>query len=150
MRKRKLCLIFLLILTILSGCSAAANQKLTENAETAKLYIEKEGYEVLSYEGSVSTYVLTKDLIKTLPYSMYWTLHGNDPQQHYGKTVYVEKFIVKNHPLDNYKSGSAKSKGKTEVYVHLATGEVVAGTSLPVMDEQLYGGYWNINGKTFN
>ncbi|BBI33652.1 hypothetical protein [Cohnella abietis] len=148
MRKRLLCIILLLVVTILSGCRATENQELTENAEIAKLYIEKEGYIVLSYESNVSTYVLTKDMVKTLPYSMYWTLPGNDPKPAYGKTVSVEKFIVKNHPLDNYKSGNAKSKGKTEVYVHLANGEVVAGTSFPVMNEQLSGGYWNINGKT--
>ncbi|MCY9591019.1 hypothetical protein [Paenibacillus chitinolyticus] len=41
-------------------------------------------------------------------------------------------------------SGNAKSKGKTEVYLHLANGEVVAGTSFPVMDEPLAGGAFSL------
>jgi hypothetical protein len=148
LRKTALFLTFLIITTFLFGCKAAEKQQLTENAKTAKTYIENEGYKVLSYEGSVSTYVLTKNLIKTLPYAMYWTLPGNNPENVYGKKVEVEKFIVNNHPLDRYKSGNAKAKGRTEVYVHLAGGDVVAGTSFPIMDSQLMGGYWNINGKT--
>jgi hypothetical protein len=147
MRKTALFVIFLILTTFLFGCQATETQQLTE---TAKIFIENEGYNVLSYEGPASTYVLTKDLVKTLPYSMYWTLPKNDPEQAYGKTVEVEKFIVKNHPLDNYKSGNKKAKGKTEIYVHVAGGKVVAGTSFPVVDTQLMGGYWNINGKSSN
>lgn len=83
---------------------------------------------------------------------MYWSLPGNDPEHVYGNIVEVEKFIVKNHPLDNYKSGNTKARGKTEIYVHLTGRKVVAGTSFPVLDEHLIlgGGYWNINGKTNN
>jgi hypothetical protein len=70
LRKTSLFLTFLIITMFLFGCRDKENQQFTENAKTAKTYIENEDYKVLSYEGSVSTYVLTKELVKTLPYSM--------------------------------------------------------------------------------
>ncbi|MFD0713012.1 hypothetical protein [Paenibacillus sp. GCM10027626] len=139
--------IFAVFVLLLVGCQASGgSEQLSDQAVVAKQYIEQAGYKVLSYEGKVSTYKLTKDLVGQLPHAMYWSLPGNDPEKAYGKTVEVEKFIVSNHPLDNYQSGSVKAKGKTEVYVHLAEGRVVAGTSFPVTDTPPDGGYWNIHG----
>ncbi|WP_090792712.1 hypothetical protein [Paenibacillus sp. GP183] len=47
-----------------------------------------------------------------------------------------------------WKSGNNKSKGKTENYVYIVDNQVVGGTSYPVVEKQMAGGYWSLDGKT--
>ncbi|MFD1179458.1 hypothetical protein ACFQ3W_24620 [Paenibacillus puldeungensis] len=103
-----------------------------------KGYLENKGFQVVSYEGLAESYELTKQKIVTLPYMIYWGLQLGDPSQYFGKTVNVEKFIVKNHPL---------SQGKVDVYVYEVNGLPIGGTSYPHGDTS-DGGYWSLEGKT--
>ncbi|MBW5448613.1 hypothetical protein GE107_21435 [Cohnella sp. CFH 77786] len=137
---------YLIALFMLAGCSSNSKSVNNPDARTAQIYLESRGYQIVSYEGVVYEYTLNKENVTRLPYSAYWQLPGNDPEPVFGKSVTVHKFIVKNHPLDHYHSGEYKAKGKTEAYVHIAEGKVAAGTSFPVMDQGLDGGYWNIDG----
>jgi hypothetical protein len=120
------------------------------NEMTAKKYLEKQGYEVISYEQQQESYKLTKEKLESAPYKYYWSMPGNDAKLYYGKTVDVEKFIVKNHPLDNWEYDGVKSKGKVNVYVFVVDGKVVGGTSHPFILENsgLRGAYWSLVGRT--
>ncbi|MEW9669867.1 hypothetical protein [Ammoniphilus sp. 3BR4] len=112
-------------------------------------YLEQKGYKVLSIEGSVETYELSKEKITTSPYAIAWGLQTVEPSEYFGKTVDIQKFVVENHPLDNWESNNVKSKGKTEVYVYVVDGKAIGGTSLPVTDDvSVRGGYWSLDGKT--
>lgn len=144
----KLDLIILPILLILGliGCQ----QKEDLNKEmTAKKYLEKQGYEVISYEQQQESYKLTEEKLESAPYNFYWSLPGNDAKRYFDKTVFVEKFIVKNHPLDNWENDGIKSKGKVNVYVFVVDGKVVGGTSYPFIPENsgLRGAYWSLDGR---
>ncbi|WP_334072056.1 MULTISPECIES: hypothetical protein [Paenibacillus] len=124
-------LVLLLILVV--GCT-----QISKEQSALKSYLEEKGYRVLSYEGRVDSYQLTKQKIVTLPHMIYWGLQTVDPSNYFGKTVYVEKFTVKNHPL---------AQGKVEVYVYVVDGKPFGGTSNP-SGEELMGGYWSLEGKT--
>ncbi|MGD6801863.1 hypothetical protein FZC79_15385 [Rossellomorea vietnamensis] len=143
-------LIFLLIIS--SGCQQ--NESAVTDSKTsaiAKEYLEKEGYEVLSYENLQESYTLTKKKLETLPYQFYWMMPGNDSSPHIGKTVDVEKFLVRNHPLDDWECcGGIKAKGKVYTYVYVVEGKVIGGTSFPYGAENsdLGGGYWSLDGRT--
>ncbi|MFF2093673.1 hypothetical protein [Paenibacillus sp. NPDC058174] len=126
----------ILLLVILIGCSAPND--LTRNQSAAKSFLEKRGYQVLSYEAHAESYELTKQKIITLPYMMYWGLQSVDPVPFFGKTIEVEKFSVKNHPL---------SAGKVNVFVYVVNGKAIGGTSAP-SDDESDGGYWSLDGKT--
>lgn len=126
-------LISILLLGFVIGCSD--NKKIPLEQF---LFLEKMGYRVISYEGRSGSYELTKQKITTLPYSVYWGLQPVDPSNYFGKTINVEKFIVKNHPLN---------EGKVDVYVYEADGQPIGGTSHPHNDPT-DGGYWSIEGKT--
>lgn len=69
---------------------------------------------------------------------MYWGLQLVDPSKYFGKTINVEKFIVKNHPL---------AKGKVDIYVYEVDGQPIGGTSHPHCDTSV-GGYWSLDGKS--
>jgi len=69
-------------------------------ARAAVTFLEQKGYRVLSYEGTIETYQLTKARLLTIPDMIYWGLQTVDPAPYLGKTVEVEKYIVTNHPLD--------------------------------------------------
>ncbi|TYP50348.1 hypothetical protein [Thermosediminibacter litoriperuensis] len=145
---RTLLIYLLAAFLMLSGCGTAENK----NAKVAKDYLKSMGYKIVSYEGTAGEYVLTKEKLTQMPYMQYWGLQREDPGKYIGKTITVEKFIVKNHPLDNWESSSkfdpVKSKGKTIMWVFLADNRVVGGISYPVVDKMLYGSVWSIDGKT--
>lgn len=89
-----------------------------------------------------------------LPYSNYWGLQTEDPSVYLDKEVNVQKFIVTNHPLDNWKSTSAKpenivkSKGKTAIWIYVVDNQAVGGHSYPVIDQAMDGGVWSLDGRT--
>lgn len=134
-----------LFLVFVTGCSSMETS-VSENPVAQ--YLEQKGYKVLSFDGSVETYEMSKEKIIKLPYSIGWGLQTVEPSEYFGKTVDIQKIVVANHPLDNWESNNAKSKGKTEVYVYVVEGKVVGGTSLPVTNESVRGGYWSLDGKT--
>ncbi|MGZ4033020.1 MAG: hypothetical protein ACXVP2_12755 [Tumebacillaceae bacterium] len=134
----------------LIGCSTTSEvaHRMTPVESTISQELQQTGYQVIEAKGKTDEYKLTKDRLAKLPYSMYWGLQATDPTPYIGQTVQVYKFIVTHHPLDNWSSGDVKSKGQTEVYVFYINNKIVGGTSYPVVDEQLLGGYWSLDGKT--
>jgi hypothetical protein len=125
-----------LLLVFLIGCNE--RNQLPEEQSVSQSYLESKGYQIVSYEGRIESYELTKQKIVSLPYMMYWGLQLVDPSKYFGKIINVEKFIVKNHPL---------SKGKVDVYVYEVDGQPIGGTSYPHGDTS-DGGYWSLEGKT--
>ena len=142
----------LIIMILLSLSLVACQQEtLPPDARTAKKHIENLDYKVLSYEGRVSTYTLTEETLNDMPYSVLWDLPGNNPEPYMGKTVHVEKFKIKNHPLDRWRSGWIMANGKVYAFVHMVDGKVAGGSSYPVLskwEDHLSGGYWSLDGRT--
>lgn len=129
-------LIPILLFVLLIGCTK--NNEIPKEQSVSKSYLENKGFQVISYEGRAESYELTKQKIVTLPYMIYWELQPVDPSMYFGKTINVEKFIVKNHPL---------SQGEVDVYVYEVNGQPIGGTSYPHGDTSV-GGYWSLEGKT--
>lgn len=143
--------LLLLFITLLLGLVGCQEKELSETDKVAKEYLEQQGYNVLSYEKHLESYKITKSKVESNPYQFFWGVPGNNPVPYYNKTVDVEKFIVKNHPLDNWECcDGVKSKGKAFTYVYVVEGKVVGGTSYPygVDDAGLGGGYWSLDGRT--
>ncbi|SDY25752.1 hypothetical protein SAMN05421736_101792 [Evansella caseinilytica] len=148
---------FFLMLTILvlAGCqntqsnsAEELDDELSGDAYLAKEYIEEQGYEVVSFEGKRFTYTLTEELLKELPYRLYWNLPGNNPEKAMNKNVTVYTFIVRNHPLAHYNDGEQTAAEETVIAIHVAENEVVAGTSSPIFEIETDGGeIWNIHGE---
>jgi hypothetical protein len=134
----------------LIGCStnSQVESQMTPVESTISQELQHTGYQVIEAKGKTEEYQLTKEQLSKLPYSIYWGLQAVDPTPYIGKTVQVYKFIVTHHPLDNWTSGTVKAKGQSEVYVFYVDNKIVGGTSHPVVDEQLQGGYWSLDGKT--
>lgn len=149
MKWNKMLLLVLATVWGLMGCQEVKPEDLSQTASVAYEYLEQQGYEVLSYEKHQENYTLTESKVETEPYNIYWKLPGNDPSLYFGKTVDVETFIVKNHPLDDWEGGNGlKSKGKVYTFVYVVEDEVVGGTSFPYGLKNAAGGYWSLDGKT--
>ncbi|GGG81417.1 hypothetical protein [Paenibacillus radicis (ex Gao et al. 2016)] len=121
----------ILLLVLLIGCTGRNDRPINQSAAIS--FLEDRGYEVLSYEAHAESYELTKQKIVTLPYMMYWGLQSVNPASYFGKTIDVEKFIV-------------KSQGKVNVFVYVVDGTPIGGTSVPHEDAS-DGGYWSLDGK---
>ncbi len=151
----KFVLTLMVFIFSLAGCSVSQSIKISDkNGTVAKDYLESKGYKVVSYEGTSETYILTKEKLMKLPYSNYWGLQSEDPSKYLGKEVSVQKFVVTNHPLDNWKSTSTKpenivkSKGKTTTWIYIVDNQAVGGHSYPVIDQFMAGGVWSLDGRT--
>jgi hypothetical protein len=71
------------------------------------------------------------------------------PDEFIGKIIHHEYFLVKNHPLDNWKSGSNRSIGKMSVSVLIVDGTPIGGTSFPrTKRNDLVGAPYSLDGKT--
>lgn len=122
----------LLLLAILAACgSRNSHSKAFE-------YLQNKGYQVVSYEGKVDSYVLTKKKLVEMPYMIYWGLQNVNPKDYLNKKIDVEKFVVSNHPL---------SSDKVDVFVFVADNEPFGGTSNP-HDHVVATGYYSLTGKT--
>jgi len=128
-------LFILLLLSFSIGCTQ--QPKTPAEQAVSQSYLEKKGYQINSKEGQVDSYELTEQKLSVLPYMMYWGLQPVDPSDYIGKTIHIQKFSVTNHPL---------SKEKVDVYVYLADGQPLGGTSYP-NGYSTDGGYWSIDGK---
>jgi hypothetical protein len=129
-------LLIILMLVFSTGCNDGKDASI-EHSESQS-YLEQKGYRIVSEEGIAQSYVLSKQKIIELPYMIYWGLQSANPSDFFGKTIQVQKFIVTNHPLN---------KKNVDVYVYLADGQPIGGTSHPNGDTS-DGGYWSIDGKT--
>ncbi|WP_202962863.1 hypothetical protein [Tumebacillus flagellatus] len=134
------------MILIVSGCSANPNNTEPENA--IEKYLQDKGYQIISAEGKVDEYQITKEKLTQMPYMVNWGLQSVDPTPFLGKNVQITKFIVKNHPLDQWTTKGVKSKKQTELYIYEVDHQVIGGTSIPVVDENLDGGMWSLEGKT--
>lgn len=108
--KKNIYIYTLVLILFLSGCFSE------NNSEIGNKYLKHRGYDVISYEGNIETYHLTKESLTQLRYLALWSVQKANPIEYLGKEVYVEKFIVKNHPFDTWESGLFKSTGKTEIH----------------------------------
>ncbi|MGC5327977.1 hypothetical protein [Brevibacillus sp. SYSU BS000544] len=113
-----------------------------------ELFLHEKGYEIISSKGLVETYVLTHELVQTLPYKRTWHLPGNNPAALYGKQIDVYHHTVKNHPLDLFTCCKMKPSGKTNTFVFVSEHQIVGGTSYPVTPEPLMGGSWSLDGTS--
>lgn len=126
---------------ILVGCGKSQEEK--ENM--IRNYLENKGYKVISYEGNVGEYTLTKKKLIEEPYMSQWGVQKADPNQYIGKTILVEKCIIQNHLLDHWelrdKEGNviAKSQGKTQVLIFFVDDQIIGGVSYPVTEEVVLG-----------
>ena len=137
-----------LAIIFLTGCTSG----IYRDNSSIKRELEEMGYRVISYEGRVEEYEITKDRLARMPYMVHWGLQDIDYNDYLDQRVYVEKFIVRNHPLDNWESKGNKdknirSKGKTEIYAFIINGKIVGGISYPHLDNLILGGFWNLEGK---
>jgi len=145
--------IFVFIALVFMSLKVFDNESKTK--DVARIYLERKGYRIVSYNGNVENYQLTKGKLLHMPYSQYWQMQDVDPSEFLGKTVVVEKFIVNNHPLDSWQSVSkrpeevVRSKGKTNVWVCVVENQVVGGISYPVLNEFMAGGVWALDGRTW-
>lgn len=132
-------LLAVMMVVLVVGCSE--NNQIPTEQSAIKGFLENKGYQVISYEGQIESYELTKQKLITAPYMIYWGLQPVDPSDYLDKTIAVEKFIVKHHPL---------AEGKVEVYVYVVDGEPIGGTSHPHEDTSILsdGGYWSLEGNT--
>lgn len=154
--KKVIFISLLLLVTMIVGCVEIKEQ--SKNGLDSKIiaenYLNEKKYTIVEYQGN-SSYILTKDKLTETLYMQQWIMQENFPDELINKIVYVENFIVKNHPLDNWTSKningeiSAKSLGKVYVSVFIVDGKVAGGVSNPVTDVMVYGGFYNLEGKNF-
>jgi protein involved in sex pheromone biosynthesis len=165
--KKKIIMLFLsIILFILAACtdrivteidssfSKINEVKLSEEAKVAQKFLQDKDFQVLAYSSRTSSsYKLTEEKLNDIKdqYENYkWALQGISTDNYIGKTIFNERFIVKNHSLDNWKSGSLKSEGKTYVDVIVVEGKAIGGISAPYTKEQLVGMPYSLDGKTLD
>lgn len=137
---KKCLLTVLLCLIVLAGFTPS-----NPNRKEAERLIREKGYTIVKYRGSGTPYVLTKELLLKMPYSVAWGVQKEPPEQFLGKTIQSEHFLVKNHPLDH---AHKESLGQTDVWILLAEGHAIGGTSLTHTKTPLYGGVYSLEGKT--
>ena len=132
--------------------SIITDSKLSKEAKIAQLFLQEKGYKVIAYSsGTSSSYQLTEEKLNDEQdkYENYkWALQGISPERYIGKTINNERFIVKNHPLDKWKSGSSVSEGKAYVDVMVIDGKALGGVSAPYTKEKLVGKPFTLDGET--
>jgi hypothetical protein len=135
---KNILILLLGLIFIITGC----NNQSSETEEIAKIYLEKKGYEVISYEGE-SSIVFSKSQLLELPGEQIWGVQYVEPDNYLNKEIETASFMVKNHPLDNM-----YDMGKTNLTVYIFNQEVIGGWSLPHSKERLVGGFYSLDGKT--
>jgi len=103
-----LTLIFLLIITGCNNTKKPNTQQSSNNSEVALRFLKDKGYDIVSYNGKVTEYVLKKEYLLKLSYLQYWGVQNIEASDYFNKTIETYKFIVKNHPLDNDKTNKDK------------------------------------------
>ncbi len=109
--------------------------------ETADEFITKKGYEVIGDASQQSSYVLEKEMLREMPYNMYWSVQDANPTDFLGKEIATIGFEVRNHPLQEIYDSTAM------IFVMLAEGKAIGGYSWP-KKEGLAGWVYTVDGKT--
>jgi len=152
---KKLIPILLFMILLASGCKNTGTNDQTKNndlskatnevgmtAEMASKYLEDKGYTIISNDGKVGEdYILTKELLTQNFYEQDWSVQNVKASDYFNKTIQTYKFIVKNHPLDNYKCNINK---QTRIWVMVCENKIIGGYSLPDLD--LIGGVYPLDG----
>ncbi|WP_127532833.1 hypothetical protein [Paenibacillus kobensis] len=126
-----------LIAIVLTACSANASTYSGEYP-AAHRYLEDKGYEVLSYEGHVASYQLTRRMLVEPPYMLAWGLQPVNVDDYIGAQIEVDKYVVRHHPLQD---------DSVDVYVYQSEGRPFGGISFPHNNSSAGGG-WSIDGLT--
>jgi hypothetical protein len=114
---------------------------MSADEKTATEFIAAKGYQVATEELEPMSYVLDKDKLKEMPYSMYWSVQEVNPEDYLGKEIVTIGYKVKNHPLEKIYNTS------TLVYVMLSAGKPVGSYSLPNIEGSA-GWVYSLDGKT--
>lgn len=125
-------LLFVVILTFIPGCSH-------NNDDAVIQYLKDKGYQIVSSDGQIETYILTRQKLLEMPYMIYWGLQDVDPIDYITKTITVKKYIVKNHPLSN---------DQVDVFVFVVDGKPIGGVSNRHNEKVVDIGYYSLEGKT--
>ncbi|MFY9944830.1 MAG: hypothetical protein WAL07_02115 [Exiguobacterium chiriqhucha] len=130
---------------LLAACSNESDQPaptLGADAKVAKAYLEEQGYDVVTYEGNGTSSFEKADLLE-LPTRSTWEVQTTPPDEYIGRDIRKERFIVRDHPLDE-----VAELGQTNVSVMMVDGEIIGGTSYPDSAEPLTGASYSLDGKT--
>jgi hypothetical protein len=158
MKKLKfVAVLFSFFFLLLSACSnsdskfeSIAEAELSKEAMAAKNLLQAKDYKVVAYSKETSSnYVLTEEKLKDEQdhYENHkWKLQAISTDKYIGKTIFNERFIVKNHPLDSYLGG----EGKTHIDVIVVDGKAIGGISAPYTKDALVGMPFSLDGKTLD
>lgn len=150
MQKVRVLLALLFGMAVLFGCEPHADPDLSPDERTAISYLSKKKYKIIERLGERSRYVLDRDMLSKLPYSGIWGVQRTSPEPYVGKTIVSCGFIVTNHPLEKlYSTIRDKDEFDVEVTVMLSEGQVIGGTSFPVLKsgDLLAGAPYSLDGK---
>ena len=130
-------------LLFLVGCSYDEKtfEKLTEEGEIAKAYLEEQGYEVVGYNGESALYFKESDFETGSFEEKFWSVQPVKPDAYYDKSLPYISFVMENHPFDEQ-----SKKKQTLVYVLLHDKKVIGGTSFPDIKAGV-GGVHSLEGK---
>ncbi|WP_259618735.1 hypothetical protein [Paenibacillus doosanensis] len=134
-----------LIISLLLACAAACSRDSDPGSQTAKRYVQSQGYEVTKVRGLVEKYTLDRAKLygetSTLPYRQSWGVQTARPEDYFGQDILIYAFTVKGHPLENI------YRVNTNVYIMLSGGKVIGGYSFPDATG-LAGAVYSLDGKT--
>ncbi|WP_066636692.1 hypothetical protein [Desulfolucanica intricata] len=142
-----------IILAVVISFGICCHITMAKDKVIAKDYLTMKGYTIVSYEGNAK-FKLTQEILAESPHMTGWEVQNVNPAKYIGKTINIERFIISNHPLDNWKQQSntntINSEGKTRVTVFVVNNKIIGGTSHPFIGEQiLEDTIWSLDGKKF-
>ncbi|WP_409290447.1 hypothetical protein [Peribacillus sp. SCS-37] len=148
---RKLQLVILSAVLLLTGCSTSEKVNSKDNLVSdikgpADDFLKEKGYKVVSYEG-MTNYTLTKEILLSQSEMDFWGVQKEKPDKYINKTLTLETFVVKNHPLDKKFQGDERYLKRVRTMVLYRNGDVIGGISFPT-HEEFVGNPYSIDGKT--
>jgi len=150
LQKVRVLLALLFGMAVLFGCEPPADPDLSPDERKAISYLAKKKYKIIERLGERSRYVLEREMLSQLYYSNIWAVQRTSPEPYIGKTIVTYGFIVTNHPLEKlYSVIWEKDEFDVEVIVMLSEGQVIGGTSFPVLKsgDLLVGAPYSLDGK---
>ncbi|MFC4098121.1 hypothetical protein [Paenibacillus xanthanilyticus] len=144
-RNRTIRVIIGALALFIAGCADGA----AGDERTAETYIEGHRYAVISREGLLNQYVLTREKLygsglESAMNMQTWGVQLVPPDAYIGKEVKEYGFTVNDHPLvDKYRS-------HIQLVVLMSEGKVIGGTSFPVNEgsEMRIGAPFSVDGRT--
>jgi hypothetical protein len=144
--KKKLCIFGLLITLIIAAFvyhNYTSPQNPDANERAAEKLIKSKGYTVVTKKGELYRYTLDKEKL-LLDTGNCWALQKINPEKYLGKEIIIYDFIVKNHPLSNYRDNVNKT---VRIGVMTSEGKAIGGYSTPDIPD-LLGGFYSLEGNT--